>query len=72
MSENEQNKNKEPVWSPSHREEVIAGLYFIAAFTAFNANMPGWLCYLLLFKATFDFFFCLVTAWKEIKEDKQL
>ena len=68
MTENEQNKKKEDAWSPSHREEVIAGLFFIAAFTAFEAEMPGWFCYLLLIKANFDYICCcLPAAWKENK-----
>jgi hypothetical protein len=31
---------KEPPWKPSHREEVIAALWYIAAFSALNARAP--------------------------------
>lgn len=45
---------KEPVWKPSHREEVIAALWFIAAFTALQAHVPVWVFIALFVKACMD------------------
>jgi hypothetical protein len=45
---------KEPVWKPSHREEVIAALLFIAAFTALQAQVPAWVFIALFVKACTD------------------
>ena len=41
----------EPAWMPSHREEVISALWFIAAFVALDAGCPRWVFVGLFIKA---------------------
>jgi|688.fasta_scaffold469543_3 hypothetical protein len=61
---------KEPVWRPSQREEVIAALWYIAAFSALEADAPGWVCIVLFIKAILDTLCFMYKAAEEIKDDE--
>jgi hypothetical protein len=62
---------KEPVWKPSHREEVIAALWFIAAFTGLQAKVTVWLFVPMFVRACMGAMSFIKMAIEENKKTKQ-
>jgi len=57
-------------WKPSHREEIIAALWFIVAFVALAASCPQWVFLIFFTKACTDALCALKHAVKShLKED---
>lgn len=54
-------------WCPSHREEVIALLTLIAAFTGKAAGVDTWIFKFLIVKAIADFGFSIIKACQELR-----
>lgn len=55
---------EKPVFTPSHREEIIAWLTTIAAFLADQNGYPSWIFWAIMTKAIGDHLLAFKFAWR--------
>ncbi len=53
------------------QEELLAGVYFIGAFTAYGAGLNKWVFWGFIAKGVWDTLCCYKECFKEILEDSK-